>query len=141
MSDSAGYEINSLTANNNYVYCGTTANNYCDYHTSGVYRHNFSIITNIQNNNNIPTSFKLLQNYPNPFNPTTKIKFELPKSNYVTLKIYDAIGREIATLVNEQLIAGTYQVDWDGSNYASGVYYYQLRTGDFVETKKMVLVK
>jgi photosystem II stability/assembly factor-like uncharacterized protein len=89
----------------------------------------------------IPIQFSLSLNYPNPFNPSTNIKFALPKNNYVTLKIYDALGREIATLVNEQLKAGTYQVDWDGSNYANGVYYYKLMAGDFVETKKMLMIK
>jgi hypothetical protein len=95
----------------------------------------------------IPKEFSLSQNYPNPFNPSTNIKFNLPKNNYVTLKIYDDLGREIATLVNEQLKAGTYQVDWDGSSYASGVYYYQLvvsseqLTEMYRETKKMILVK
>ena len=98
--------------------------------------------------NEIPSQFFLYQNYPNPFNPSTTIKFELPVNNYVTLKIYDVLGHEVATLVNEHLKAGTYQVDWDarlrsvgGGSIASGVYYYKLAAGDFVETKKMVLVK
>jgi uncharacterized delta-60 repeat protein len=91
--------------------------------------------------NELPAEYKLHQNYPNPFNPSTNIEFYVPKSNYVTLKIYDALGREIATLVNEQLKAGTYQVDWNASNYASGVYYYRLATKDYVETKKMILIK
>jgi len=89
----------------------------------------------------IPSSFSLSQNYPNPFNPLTNIKFELPKSNYVTLKIYDALGREIATLINEQLAPGTYEVDWNGSNYPSGVYFYRLMTDNFNETKKMLMIK
>lgn len=94
-----------------------------------------------QGNNVLPKIFNLRQNHPNPFNPSTKIKFELPKNNYVTLKIYDAIGSEIASLVNEQLNAGTYEVDWDGSGYASGVYYYSMITSDYVDTKKMILIK
>ncbi len=96
----------------------------------------------IQNiSSEIPSTYSLSQNYPNPFNPSTNIKFELPKSNYVTLKIYDALGREIETLVNEKLAPGTYEVDWNGSNYPSGVYFYRLMTDNFNETKKMLMIK
>jgi len=91
--------------------------------------------------NEIPNEFKLIQNYPNPFNPITKIKFDLPKNVNVKLTIYDMLGREIETLVNEQLNAGSYEVNWDGTKYTSGVYYYRLNAGEFVETKKMILVK
>ena len=89
----------------------------------------------------IPSSFSLSQNYPNPFNPITIIKFDIPMNNYVTLKIHDVLGREVAMLVNEQLKAGTYQADWDASNYASGIYFYKLYTDNFSQTKRMVLVK
>ncbi|MBL7127711.1 MAG: T9SS type A sorting domain-containing protein [Ignavibacteria bacterium] len=89
----------------------------------------------------IPSSYSLSQNYPNPFNPATNIRFDLPKSGSVKLVVFDALGREVATLVNEKLQTGTYEVDWDGSNYSSGVYFYKLMTGDYVETKKMLLVK
>ena len=89
----------------------------------------------------IPERFSLYQNYPNPFNPTTNIKFDIQKTSATKLIVYDALGREVATLVNEKLKAGSYQVDWDGSNYTSGVYFYKLTAGDFVEVKKMLLVK
>jgi uncharacterized delta-60 repeat protein len=89
----------------------------------------------------IPESFSLSQNYPNPFNPKSKIKFEISKLSEAKLIIYDVLGKEIVALVNEQLTPGTYEVEWDASNYPSGVYYYKLTTGDFVETKKMVLIK
>ena len=89
----------------------------------------------------IPSLFSLSQNYPNPFNPITKIRFDLPKNVNVKLTIYDMLGREIETLVNEQLNAGSYEVNWDGTKYTSGVYYYRLNAGEFVETKKMILVK
>ncbi len=89
----------------------------------------------------IPVKFNLYQNYPNPFNPVTKIKFDLPKSESVKLIIYDALGREISTIINEKLNAGIYSVDWDATNYPSGVYFYQLTSGSYIETKKMVLVK
>jgi hypothetical protein len=92
-----------------------------------------------------PETFSLFQNYPNPFNPSTKIKFTIPPSRgargVITLNIYDVLGREVATLVNEQLSPGTYEVEWDGTNYSSGIYYYCLVTSKFVETKKMVLIK
>ncbi|HEY5123242.1 MAG TPA: T9SS type A sorting domain-containing protein [Ignavibacteria bacterium] len=95
----------------------------------------------------LPTKYSLYQNYPNPFNPTTKIKFDIaPLSRgaggvLTSLKVFDITGREIQTLVNEKLNPGTYEVTFDGSNYASGVYFYQLRSGEFVETKKLVLLK
>ena len=88
-----------------------------------------------------PLTFKLFQNYPNPFNPDTHIKFDIQKTSPTKLVIYDALGREFATLVNEELSAGSYQVSWDGSNYPSGVYFYTLLSGDFKETKKMLLLK
>ncbi len=92
-------------------------------------------------NKNVPSKFILFQNYPDPFNPTTKINFELPKESFTKLIIYDLLGREVATLVNEQLKPGTYEVEWNGSSYASGVYFYNLTSADFTETKKMVLMK
>jgi photosystem II stability/assembly factor-like uncharacterized protein len=104
----------------------------------------------------IPISFELHQNYPNPFNPSTKIRFDIPVSplsslpasvwergagGFVTLIIYDILGREVATLVNEQLKLGTYEVEWDGTSYPSGVYFYKLTTETFNQTKRMVLIK
>lgn len=89
----------------------------------------------------IPKSYNLLQNYPNPFNPTTKIKFDVPKASFTKLVIYDLLGREVAELVNEELKAGTYQADWDASNFSSGVYFYKIIAGEYIETKKMVLMK
>jgi hypothetical protein len=95
----------------------------------------------IQHSNEIPKEFKLCQNYPNPFNPKSKIKFQILKLSEAKLLIYDILGREAETLVNEQLNAGTYEVEWDASNYPGGVYYYILKAGDFTQTKKMILVK
>jgi uncharacterized delta-60 repeat protein len=89
----------------------------------------------------IPNAYKLLQNYPNPFNPTTKIRFAIPKSSFAILVVYDALGRETETLVNEQLNAGTYEVDWNAGKFSSGVYYYKIQTTDFSQTKKMILIK
>lgn len=88
-----------------------------------------------------PTEFKLAQNYPNPFNPTTNISYTLPSAQTVTLKVYDLLGREVATLVNERQNAGNYIVQFNGANLASGVYFYRLQAGSFVDTKKMMLLK
>jgi flagellar hook assembly protein FlgD len=81
------------------------------------------------------------QNFPNPFNPTTTIKYALPQATKVNIKIYDILGREVETLINEIQNAGTYSVNWDASNFPSGVYFYKLHAGDFVQTNKMVLIK
>ena len=89
----------------------------------------------------LPRDLKLSQNFPNPFNPVTTIKFDLPASAYTKLKIIDGSGREISTLVNENLNTGSYQVKWDGSNYSSGAYFIRLESGSNIITKKMMLVK
>ena len=90
---------------------------------------------------NIPSKFTLEQNYPNPFNPNTNIKFSLPKATNVQLVIYNSMGQEVKSLVNEFKNAGSYSVDFNASSLASGTYFYKLITGDFVETKKMTLIK
>ncbi|NWG26992.1 MAG: T9SS type A sorting domain-containing protein [Ignavibacteriaceae bacterium] len=88
-----------------------------------------------------PKQFKLEQNYPNPFNPTTTIQYQLPQDARVTLKIYDILGSEIATLVNEEQEAGYKEVQFTGSNIASGMYVYRLTAGDYVSVKKMMVLK
>jgi len=93
------------------------------------------------NNNSIPDEFTLQQNYPNPFNPSTTITFDLPKSGFVSLIIYDVLGREVSILLNRKLTAGSYIGKWNAEEYNSGVYFYRLTAGDYVETRKMLLVK
>ena len=88
-----------------------------------------------------PNEFHLLQNYPNPFNPTTTIRYDIKTKDNVELKVFDLLGREIATLVNENQTPGTYEVVFDATSLPSGVYFYQLKAGNFVETRKMVLIK
>jgi len=88
-----------------------------------------------------PKSYAMYQNYPNPFNPTTVIVYQLPANSFVTLKVYDRIGREVATLVNEQKNTGQYEVTFDGRKLASGVYIYRIQAGTFTQTKKLVLLK
>ncbi len=89
----------------------------------------------------VPNTYTLHQNYPNPFNPVTKIKFDIPKSAFTEIKIYDNLGREIYTLVSQEITAGKYEVEWNAVNYPSGVYYYKILSGGFTDSRKMVLVK
>jgi photosystem II stability/assembly factor-like uncharacterized protein len=89
----------------------------------------------------LPSDFYLNQNYPNPFNPTTIINYSIPKASFVTIKVYDILGREITTLVNEQKSPGNYNVQFNASRFSSGVYFYRMQAGDFVQTKKLVLLK
>jgi hypothetical protein len=88
-----------------------------------------------------PDKFTLMQNYPNPFNPVTNLEFGISDLGFVTLKIYDMLGKEIAILINEELEPGTYKTQFDGTNYTSGIYFYKLTAGNFTETKKMNLIK
>ncbi len=88
-----------------------------------------------------PTLYKLEKNYPNPFNPTTTIRYQLKEPGYVSLKVYDLLGKEIANLVDEKKTAGYFTVNFDGSNLSSGLYIYRLRVNNFIESKKMLLSK
>ena len=99
------------------------------------------MVTNITGNGSIPERYSLEQNYPNPFNPSTKINFNLPKQSFVSLKIYDITGREVAKLLSSEINAGSYSVDFNGSQLSSGVYFYRLDAGEFVQTKRMMLIK
>ena len=90
----------------------------------------------------IPNGYSLKQNYPNPFNPSTTIEFSIPKTEFVTLKIYNVTGQEMTSLVNQKLAPGNYKYVWDASGFASGVYYYNMEAGkDFVQTRKLILLK
>jgi hypothetical protein len=110
--------------------------------SDGLWYYDMDIWTNTENPDlKNPSGFSLHQNYPNPFNPRTEIGFDLPKSSEVTLKIYNVIGEEVTTLVSERLTAGSYSYEWDASKLASGVYLYRLQAGNYVETRKMVLMK
>ncbi len=95
----------------------------------------------ISQNNNVPKEYSISQNYPNPFNPTTNIHFSIPKDGNVSLKFYDMLGQEVAVFADGFMKAGTYNAEFDGSNFASGIYFYTLKAGNFIETKKMSLVK
>jgi hypothetical protein len=97
--------------------------------------------TIIEDNFSSPTLASLYQNYPNPFNPTTRINYEIPKRSFITLKVYDVLGNEVAALVNEDRSIGNYTVEFDATTLPSGIYFYRLQAGSFVETKKMMLMK
>ncbi len=109
------------------------------------FRFEWGTMTGIKKENTLPDKYILYQNYPNPFNPSTIIKYQIPKSGFVTLKIFDIAGKEIATLVNEFKSAGTYEKQFSrnliNSNLSSGVYFYRIQTGDFSDTKKLILIK
>jgi hypothetical protein len=104
-----------------------------------------SLITDVDDDreliNDIPVGFQLNQNYPNPFNPSTTIEFALPTPGFVTLSVYNILGEKVATLVSEELAAGSYKYEWDATELTSGIYFYSLSAGEFVSTKKMILMK
>ena len=100
------------------------------------------IITGIsQNGDIVPVEYALSQNYPNPFNPTTKVNYALPKNGFVTLKVYNILGVEVANLVNENKPAGNYSVDFNASELSSGIYFYSINVNGFTDTKRMMLIK
>jgi hypothetical protein len=104
--------------------------------------YSYDPITGIEDNAaSVPTYYVLRQNYPNPFNPSTTIEFTIPKTGFVTLIIYDILGKKVATLVSETLTAGSYEYQWDASGLASGVYFYRLEAGQFSQTKKLLLLR
>ena len=89
----------------------------------------------------LPKNQQLFQNFPNPFNPATKIIYKIPEKSFVTIKVYDVLGNEITSLVNEEKSAGEYTINFNGAELPSGIYFYRLQAGSFIETKKMVLMK
>jgi hypothetical protein len=100
-----------------------------------------SAITEVESINGLIDTYYLSDAYPNPFNPSTTIRYRIPEAGLVTLKVYDVLGREVATLVNEEKLTGSYEVEFDGSNLSSGVYFYQLKAGSFIQTRKMICLK
>ena len=126
--------IASLAVNDTFVYAGITG---------GLWRMPISeAITSVSHTHqDLPLHFSLGQNYPNPFNPTTTISFALPSRSLVTLKVFDLLGREVATIVSGEMSAGNYSKQWNASKFASGVYFYRLEAGSYTETKKLLLLK
>lgn len=132
---SGAYYVLSLGADNQYLFAGTNG--------SGIWRRPLSqVVTGTEDETNSqPKEFFLIQNYPNPFNPSTTIQFQVPNSSFVNLKVYDILGREIVTLINEEKPAGKYEVKFNATGLSSGVYFDKLQAGSFIEMKKMVLLK
>ena len=102
----------------------------------------YNLITDVENESkNVLTDYKLNQNYPNPFNPSTAIQFSIPKTDFVSLKIYDVLGNEISELINEIVPAGEHTINFNAGSLTSGIYFYRLVTGDYFKTNKMTLIK
>ncbi len=106
-----------------------------------VYLYRGQLIVNVEDETEIPNTFRLYQNYPNPFNPVTNIKYVVGTQQFISLKLYDILGNDVITLVNEEMRAGNHQVEFDGDGLPSGIYFCTLRAGEFIQTKKMVLLK
>ena len=94
-----------------------------------------------ENNKTIPSRLPVVQNYPNPFNPSTNIRYEVNSAEFVSLKVYDVLGNKVATLIHEEMAPGSYDITFDASRLSSGIYFYTLHAGSFVQTKKMILIK
>jgi hypothetical protein len=110
--------------------------------TGGVFKAPISALaTSVNEKNELPRDFNLSQNYPNPFNPSTTISFSLPSTSYVSLKVFDALGREVSTLVSQELTAGNHSQQWNPGSLPSGMYFYRLQAGNYSETRKLVLLK
>jgi hypothetical protein len=98
-------------------------------------------VVGVEDELNLPVTYKLHQNYPNPFNPLTTIKYQIPELSFIILKVYDVLGNEVATLVNSERSTGNYEIEYNASDLSSGIYFYRLQAGSFIETKKMILLK
>ncbi|MCB0748305.1 MAG: T9SS type A sorting domain-containing protein, partial [Ignavibacteriae bacterium] len=98
-------------------------------------------VTDVKIHNATPAIYALNQNYPNPFNPSTTIEFSIPKTSFVSLKVYDILGREVSNLISELKNAGNYNINFNADNFSSGLYFYQLKVDNFIETKKMMFLK
>jgi ligand-binding sensor domain-containing protein len=133
ISDGLPGSINYILAlsSNGDIFCGTNF---------GLYK-SISSVNSVKNDFINPNESDLQQNYPNPFNPKTTIRYQLPMDQLVTIKIYDILGKEVATLVNEEKPAGNYNVNFNALGLSSGIYFYKLQSRSFVETKKMILLK
>jgi hypothetical protein len=142
---SGGERISSanyiLTGTIGEPFTGVTANASNQNYAGFWYVYNQSTISGVGDEETIPTVYKLEQNYPNPFNPATIIKFGIPETGNVLLKIYDILGCEVLTLVNGEMNAGWYKISFDASHYSTGIYIYRMEAGTYISTKKMLLVK
>ena len=125
--------INSFMKKGNYIYAATDAGIY--------YRDIDNLLTGIDDGSPVPAGYSLEQNYPNPFNPSTTINYTIGENGFVTLKVYDLLGREVAVLVNEEKGIGNYTTEFSGAGLSSGIYFYRLQAGSFTKTRKFLLLK
>jgi hypothetical protein len=129
-----GGSIRCLAVSGTNLFAGT--------YGGGLWRRSLSQLVDVKlASREVPAEFTLAQNFPNPFNPSTTIKYELPKASDVRLSVFDILGREVSVLVNERRDAGVHEEKFDGSNLASGLYLYRLQARDFVQTRKLLLVR
>ena len=125
--------VKAILIKDGFVFVGTE---------QGIWRCLKSDITEVENIlPEVPGKYFLYQNYPNPFNPVTTIEFYLPKSDFVTLKVFDSLGKEVAEFINESKSSGYHKIQFDASDLSSGIYFYQIQCGNFIETKKFILLK
>ena len=139
MPEDASFYSMELTTDGGFILGGEVENNMYVVKTDSLGNANPIGIVTIQNN--IPVDYQLYQNYPNPFNPTTNIKFQIAKEGFVKLSVYDILGRQVTDIFNEELKAGTYEAEWNASNYPSGIYFYRLITDTYTQSRKMILIK
>ncbi len=165
------YPVNNLFANDTYLFVGSNSGIFVSLDTgttwknistdleapfafavsysnvlvgtgNGIWLYSLSQLTKVKENVvKTPSDYRLNQNYPNPFNPSTTISFALPFRSLVSLKIFDMLGREVATIISQEMSAGNYSKQWNATNVSSGIYYYRLQAGTYIETKKLVLLK
>jgi hypothetical protein len=140
LDDGAGQTAEDLSFYSNNATLGTSSNPDA---SDPIWVEANILILDVDNNKKqfLTERFSLSQNYPNPFNPSTRINYTVPYNSFVKIKVYDILGNEIATLVNEEKSAGSYEVEFNALNLSSGVYFFQLNAGDFVATKKLILMK
>ena len=134
-------QISGLIDENRYYWRVSSENSAGESSYSDIWSFDFVLTGVDQTGNSIPKVFSLKQNYPNPFNPATTISFSIPQKSFVTIKIYDVLGNEITTLVNAEKQSGNYNIKFDGSRLASGIYFYRMQAGKFISTKKLILLK
>jgi hypothetical protein len=142
--DSTYHFVEIPTPDNKSIYDITFINErigFCAGDSGAIYKYNPDLVSVNNYDSGIPTEYKLFQNYPNPFNPSTKIKYQIPFAGLIRISIYDILGREIETIINQYQQAGTFETQWNASKHTSGIYYYRMSVNDYTSSKIMVLVK
>lgn len=136
VSNNSGFIVNSNISQN---FIGLSSNSSIVVGSGFFYGVNY--ILSVETEEGLPTEYRLYQNFPNPFNPSTTIKFSIPEPNQVILKIYDIVGSEVTTLLNQQMETGNYSITFNSPQLASGIYFYRMISGNFITVKKMMMLK